>query len=43
MSNVPIFKALYNIIHIDEKCFYMTKKAKEYYLLPYEKRPNTRV
>ena len=29
----PIFMGLYNIIHIDEKWFYMTKKSENYYLL----------
>lgn len=32
----PTFKGMYNIIHIDEKWFYMTKKSENYYLLPDE-------
>ncbi|XP_050229431.1 uncharacterized protein LOC126678580 [Mercurialis annua] len=32
----PIFKGMYNIIHIDEKWFYMTKKSEKYYLLTVE-------
>lgn len=35
----PIFKGMYNIIHIDEKWFYMTKKTEKYYLLPDEEDP----
>ncbi|XP_060211797.1 uncharacterized protein LOC132639362 [Lycium barbarum] len=29
----PIFKNMFNIVHIDEKWFYMTKKSQCYYLL----------
>ena len=35
-SSIPhdaIFVGMYNIIHIDEKWFYMTKKSENYYLL----------
>ncbi|XP_050220689.1 uncharacterized protein LOC126671037 [Mercurialis annua] len=35
----PIFKGMYNIVHIDEKWFYMTKKKENYYLLPNEDEP----
>lgn len=35
----PIFKGMYNIIYIDEKWFYMTKKSETYYLLPDEEDP----
>ncbi|XP_065847377.1 uncharacterized protein [Euphorbia lathyris] len=35
----PIFKGMYNMVHIDEKWFYMTKKSENYYLLPYEEDP----
>lgn len=35
----PIFKDMYNIIHIDEKWFYMTKKIEKYYMLPDEEDP----
>ncbi|XP_050212958.1 uncharacterized protein LOC126664553 [Mercurialis annua] len=35
----PIFKGMYNIIHIDEKWFYMTRKTEKYYLLPDEEDP----
>ena len=32
----PIFIGKYNIIHIDEKWFYMMKKFENYSLLPHE-------
>ncbi|KAL7154802.1 hypothetical protein ABFS83_03G027500 [Erythranthe nasuta] len=32
----PVFIGMYNIVHIDEKWFYMTKKSGKYYLLPDE-------
>ncbi|XP_050207586.1 uncharacterized protein LOC126657009 [Mercurialis annua] len=35
----PIFKEMYNVIHIDEKWFYMTKKSEKYYLLAEEENP----
>ncbi|XP_057443966.1 uncharacterized protein LOC130736137 [Lotus japonicus] len=35
----PIFKSMNNIIHIDEKWFYMSKKSNNYYLLPHEEEP----
>ncbi|CAI8602743.1 unnamed protein product [Vicia faba] len=35
----PMFKSMHNIIHIDEKWFYMTKKYEKYYLLPDEDEP----
>lgn len=35
----PTFVGMYNIIHIDEKCFYMTKISENYYLLPDEEDP----
>ena len=41
-SSIPhdaIFVGMYNIIHIDEKWFYMTKKSENYYLLPDEDDP----
>ena len=34
-----IFVGMYNITHIDEKWFYMTKKSENYYLLPDEDDP----
>ncbi|XP_028193314.1 uncharacterized protein LOC114378929 [Glycine soja] len=36
----PMFQSMYNIIHIDEKWFYMTKKSERYYLLPDEDKPH---
>ena len=35
----PEFKSMHNIIHIDEKWFYMTKKSANYYLLENEDEP----
>ncbi|XP_010472059.1 PREDICTED: uncharacterized protein LOC104751737 [Camelina sativa] len=35
----PKFVNMYNIVHIDEKWFYMTKKSENYYLLPAEDEP----
>jgi hypothetical protein len=35
----PMFKSMHNIIHIDEKWFFMTKKSEKYYLLPDEEEP----
>lgn len=35
----PKFVTMYNIVHIDEKWFYMTKKKENYYLLPAEDEP----
>jgi hypothetical protein len=34
--NQPKFKYLDNVIHVDEKWFYMTKKCRNFYLLPGE-------
>lgn len=39
MPHDPSFVGMYNIIHIDEKWFYMTKKSKNYYLLLDEEEP----
>ena len=36
----PMFKSMHNIIHIDEKWFYMTKKSENYYLLLEEGEPH---
>ncbi|KAI5439433.1 hypothetical protein KIW84_024998 [Lathyrus oleraceus] len=35
----PEFKSMHNIVHIDEKWFYMTKKSANYYLLENENEP----
>lgn len=39
LPHEPKFVDMYNIIHIDEKWFYMTKKTEKYYLLPIEEEP----
>nr|ABN08756.1 Homeodomain-like [Medicago truncatula] len=36
----PKFKSMYNVVHIDEKWFEMTKKNKKYYLLSDEADPH---
>ncbi|KAI5439312.1 hypothetical protein KIW84_024911 [Lathyrus oleraceus] len=36
ISHDPIFKSMYNIVHIDEKWFYMSKNSTNYYLLANE-------
>ncbi|KAL7158342.1 hypothetical protein ABFS83_02G136600 [Erythranthe nasuta] len=36
----PLFSGMYNIIHIDEKWFNLTKKSEHYYLLPDEEDPH---
>lgn len=35
-STNPTFKDMFNVIHIDEKWFYMSKPSKRYYLVPGE-------
>jgi len=35
----PSFTSMHNIVYIDEKWFYMTKKKRNYYLLPEEEDP----
>lgn len=39
LAHQPKFVDMYNIVHIDEKWFYMTKKTQTYYLLPSEEDP----
>ncbi|XP_019097494.1 PREDICTED: uncharacterized protein LOC109131248 [Camelina sativa] len=39
MPNHPKFVDMYNVVHIDEKWFYMTKPKETYYLLPTEEEP----
>jgi len=36
----PMFNSMHNIIHIDEKWFYLTKKSENYYLLSDEDEPH---
>ncbi|WCJ31571.1 hypothetical protein M5689_013054 [Euphorbia peplus] len=35
----PIFKGMYNMVHIDEKWFLISKRSGKYYLLPEEEEP----
>nr|XP_043631573.1 uncharacterized protein LOC122603025 [Erigeron canadensis] len=40
LSNAtPIFHDMFNVIHIDEKWFYLSKPSKRYYLVPNEDEP----
>jgi len=39
----PKFIDMQNIVHMDEKWFYMTKKKRKYYLLPEEDDPTRTV
>ena len=36
LSHNPHFLDMYNVIHIDEKRFHISKKAEKYYILPEE-------
>ncbi|KAF7142618.1 hypothetical protein RHSIM_Rhsim05G0119600 [Rhododendron simsii] len=40
LQTQPMFKAMYNYVHIDEKWFYMTKESERYYVLPDEDQPH---
>ncbi|KAG7588840.1 hypothetical protein ISN44_As07g011640 [Arabidopsis suecica] len=40
LPHEPKFVDMYNMVHIDEKWFYMTKKTDKYYLLPIEDDPH---
>ncbi|KAI9071639.1 hypothetical protein K1719_046393 [Acacia pycnantha] len=40
IPNSPTFRSMHNIIHIDEKWFYMTKKKENYYLGASEEDPH---
>ncbi|GJV31379.1 hypothetical protein Tco_1391779 [Tanacetum coccineum] len=35
----PTFQDMFNVIHIDEKWFYMSKPSKRYYIVPGEEEP----
>ncbi|WCJ43832.1 hypothetical protein M5689_024545 [Euphorbia peplus] len=39
LPHEPIFKGMFNTIHIDEKWFYLTKESENYYMLPDEFEP----
>lgn len=39
LPHEPKFVGMYNMVHIDEKWFFMTKKSKSYYMLPTEENP----
>ena len=40
LEDTMSFKSMHNIVHIDEKWFYMTKKSSNYYMLPEEEEPS---
>ncbi|KAF7136472.1 hypothetical protein RHSIM_Rhsim08G0101000 [Rhododendron simsii] len=40
LQSQPMFKRMYNYVHIDEKWFFLSKGAERYYLLPAEKEPH---
>ena len=40
LAHEPKFVDMYNIVHIDEKWFYMTKKTEKYYVVPEEEVPH---
>ncbi|XP_056683210.1 uncharacterized protein [Spinacia oleracea] len=39
VNTPPKFSAMYNVIHIDEKWFYMSQKSQKFYLFPWEDEP----
>lgn len=39
LESQPMFKNMYDYVHIDEKWFYMSKESERYYLLPTEDEP----
>jgi hypothetical protein len=43
LANDPKFLEMYNIIHIDEKWFYITRKNRNFYLVPGEIDPHKTV
>ncbi|KAL4565371.1 hypothetical protein LXL04_029463 [Taraxacum kok-saghyz] len=38
-SQIPMFHDMFNVVHIDEKWFYMSRPSRRYYLLPGEDEP----
>lgn len=39
VPNDPVFKGLFDYVFIDEKWFYITRKALRYYIVPGEEQP----
>ncbi|XP_027169562.1 uncharacterized protein LOC113769299 [Coffea eugenioides] len=39
LNDAPVFENMCNMVHIDEKWFYMTKESEKYYLHPEEEHP----
>ncbi|KAK9705788.1 hypothetical protein RND81_07G081800 [Saponaria officinalis] len=40
LNNGQVFKDMYNVVHLDEKWFFMTNTTEKYYLLPDEMEPH---
>ncbi|XP_028127419.1 uncharacterized protein LOC114323924 [Camellia sinensis] len=40
LQGQPMFKSMYDYVHIDEKWFYISKEAERYYLLPEKEEPH---
>ncbi|XP_028087118.1 uncharacterized protein LOC114287871 [Camellia sinensis] len=40
LQGQPMFKSMYDYVHIDKKWFYISKEAERYYLLPEEEEPH---
>jgi hypothetical protein len=36
INNPPKFSLIYNVVHIDEKWFYLSRETQRYYLFPWE-------
>nr|XP_027127766.1 uncharacterized protein LOC113743889 [Coffea arabica] len=39
LNTKPVFRGMFNVVHVDEKWFYMTKESERYYLHPEEEQP----
>ncbi|XP_057545828.1 uncharacterized protein LOC130824826 [Amaranthus tricolor] len=42
VDNIPKFSLMYNVVHIDEKWFYMSRETQRYYLFPWEEEESYR-
>ncbi|KAH7836835.1 hypothetical protein Vadar_006228 [Vaccinium darrowii] len=39
LTSQPIFKDMYNYVHVDEKWFFLSRESEKFYLLPEEREP----
>ena len=39
LPHQPVFKYMYNVVHVDEKWYYRTRKNQTVYCVPGEERP----